>query len=392
MFPTLGHLLSYLTGREIILGFPTFGFMVAVSFLLAALTLKSELRRLTEAGFLHPVIQKVPPPTPPTPTIYLFHGILGFIIGYKFGLAVTDSRLFFADPARALFSLQGSVAGGILGAALFVLLRYRESKRFSGSSGPTIRPMPYGELVGNITVVAAVSGIIGAKIFHNLEYPQEFLADPVGSLFSQGGLTFYGGLLFGIAAVGWYVWKKGLNPIRVADAAAPGLMLAYGVGRIGCQLSGDGDWGIVNLRPKPSLLSWLPDWMWAYNYPHNVAGEGIPIPGCAGPYCTILPEPVFPTPIYETIAGLFLFSILWALRKRFQRPGLLFSVYMIFNGFERFWIEKIRVNAQYHLGFISLTQAEIISSFLLVGGVAGIFLTRKYHVFLEKFSKRPKNS
>lgn len=392
MFPTLGHLLSFLTGREIPLGFPMFGFVVAIAFLMAALTLKSELRRLSAGGFLRPVIQKVTPPTPPTPTDYLFQGILGFIIGYKLGLAFTDSRHFFSDPARALFSLQGSMVGGILGAALLALLRYRESKRMSDLPAPTTRPMPIGELVGNITLVAAVSGIIGAKIFHNLEYPQEFLADPLGSLFSQGGLTFYGGLLFGTGAVGWYVWKKGLNPIRVADAAAPGLMLAYAVGRIGCQLSGDGDWGIVNLRPKPSMLSWLPDWMWAYNYPHNVAGEGVPIPGCSGPYCSVLPEPVFPTPIYETIAGLLLFSILWALRKSFRRPGLMFSVYMIFNGFERFWIEKIRVNAQYHLGFISLTQAEIISTLLLAGGVVGIFLTKKYQLNLEKFSKQSENS
>ena len=76
-----------------------------------------------------------------------------------------------------------------------------------------------------------------------------------------------------------------MRPIHVADAFAPAMMLSYGIGRIGCHVAGDGDWGIVNNYPKP--FSWLPDWVWAYTYPNNVLGEGIQIPGCAGQYCAV---------------------------------------------------------------------------------------------------------
>lgn len=386
MFPTLGHLISYLTGYSVTLGFPTFGFVVALSFLMAAWTLARELERMMAQGLLQRVKEKVEARKPAGIGDYILQGILGFLIGYKLGLILVDGNTFLAQPAAAIFSVEGFWPSGILLAALFVYLRYRAEKTPAPAT-EAIRTLPTGELVGNITAVAAISGIIGAKIFHNLEYPEEFLADPVGSLFSQGGLTFYGGLIFGTAAVTWYVWKKGLNPIRVADAAAPGLMLAYATGRIGCQLSGDGDWGIVNRWPKPDFLSWLPDWMWGFTYPHNVAEEGIPIPGCSGPYCMELPEPVFPTPIYETLAGLLLFGILWSIREKMIRPGLMFSVYLMFNGFERFWIEKIRVNSVYHIGGLAVTQAEIISLLLFVAGVTGVFLTKRHQNKLEKLYK-----
>lgn len=385
MFPTLGHLISYLTGYSVNLGFPTFGFIVALSFLLAAWTLARELERMISGGVLPRVTEKVQPRKPARWHDYLLQGILGFLIGYKLGLLLVESSDFLAQPATYIFSKEGFWPSGIALAALFVYLRYRAEKSSTPITENT-RIVPTGELVGNITAVAAISGIIGAKIFHNLEYPEDFLADPVGSLFSQGGLTFYGGLIFGTVAVTWYVWKKGLNPIRVADAAAPGLMLAYATGRIGCQLSGDGDWGIVNRWPKPDFISWIPDWMWGFTYPHNVAEEGIPIPGCTGAFCMELPEPVFPTPIYETMAGLILFGILWTIRKKISRPGLMFSIYLMFNGFERFWIEKIRVNSVYYIGELAVTQAEIISTILFLTGLIGIFLSKRYQKQLERLS------
>jgi prolipoprotein diacylglyceryltransferase len=90
---------------------------------------------------------------------------------------------------------------------------------------------------------------------------------------------------------------------------APTMMFAYAFGRIGCQISGDGDWGIPNTHPKP--FSWMPDWLWAYSYPHNVIGEGKPIAGCDGPYCNELFPAVYPTPLYEIIACFILFAVLW---------------------------------------------------------------------------------
>ena len=169
------------------------------------------------------------------------------------------------------------------------------------------------------------------------------------------------------------------------DAAAPGLMLAYGIGRLGCQVSGDGDWGIANIAPKPG---WIPQWLWSYDYPNNVnavlgphrggyVGQPITDGTCFEGYCTHLVPGVFPTPLYETIMCLLLFAALWWLRKRISLPGVLFSVYLIMNGVERFLIEKIRVNEPF-LG--SWTQAEVISTSLIILGTAGILWSRNRHI------------
>jgi len=121
------------------------------------------------------------------------------------------------------------------------------------------------------------------------------------------------------------------------------------------------------MHPKP--FSFLPDWLWAYQYPHNVVNEGIPIPGCTGPYCNQLPMPVYPTALYEILMCLVLFFVLWAIRKKIKIPGQLAGIYLIFNGTERFFIEKIRVNTKYEFLPFHPTQAEIISFLLIIGGI-----------------------
>ena len=227
-----------------------------------------------------------------------------------------------------------------------------------------------------MTMIAAVSGIIGAKLFHNLENIGEFMADPIGQLMAFSGLTFYGGLIAGAFAVIWYGRKYNIKPLNLADAAAPGLMLAYGVGRIGCQLSGDGDWGVTNLATKPDWIAILPDWMWSFTYPHNVINEGIPIEGCMGRYCMELANPVWPTAFYEVVMATLIFSFLWAMRKRIKVAGVLFFVYLSLNGVERFFIEKIRVNTKYDI-LGGITQAEIISASLVLIGLLVVFLLYK---------------
>ena len=194
------------------------------------------------------------------------------------------------------------------------------------------------------------------------------MADPIGQLISFSGLTFYGGLICGAASVIWYCKKYKLNVIHLMDSTAPALMIAYGIGRIGCQMSGDGDWGIVNLAPKPEWLSMFPDWVWSYNFPNNVINAGVYIEGCTGRFCSVLPEPVWPTSLYETIMCLILFSILWLIRKKINVGGLIFGIYLIMNGVERFFIEKIRVNTEYNI-LGGITQAEIISFCLIITGI-----------------------
>ena len=145
-------------------------------------------------------------------------------------------------------------------------------------------------------------------------------------------------------------------------------MLSYAVGRIGCQVSGDGDWGIVNHTAKP--FSWIPDWTWAYTYPNNVNEAGVKIADCIGKYCHELPEGVYPTAFYETIVCTGLFAILWMVRKKLKVPGTIFALYLMLNGMERFFIEKIRVNVKFEFLGMQVTQAEIISTGLFLTGLA----------------------
>ena len=150
-------------------------------------------------------------------------------------------------------------------------------------------------------------------------------------------------------------------------------------------MSGDGDWGIVNLAPKPDWLAVFPDWVWSYDFPNNVINAGVYIEGCTGRFCSVLPEPVWPTSLYETIMCLLLFSLLWLLRKKISIPGMIFSIYLILNGTERFFIEKIRVNTEYNfLG--GITQAEIISFCLIITGILLSFF------FVKKYKKEKINS
>jgi prolipoprotein diacylglyceryltransferase len=125
--------------------------------------------------------------------------------------------------------------------------------------------------------------------------------------------------------------------------------------------------------------SWLPTWMVAYNYPHNVINEGVKIQGCTGQYCNQLPIPVFPTAFYETIICLLLTGFLFLIRNRLKVAGTLFAVYLILNGLERFFIEKIRVNTKYDIFGFHPTQAELISSILILTGIVlFIFLHKRY--------------
>ena len=174
--------------------------------------------------------------------------------------------------------------------------------------------------------------------------------------------------------------------VHLVDSFAPILMLGYSIGRIGCQISGDGDWGIVNLHPKP--FSWLPDWLWAYQYPHNVVGEGVAIPGCVGQYCNQLAQPVYPTALYEVIVCAILFIVLWSVRKKIKIPGRIFGLYLILNGVERFSIESIRVNTKYEDLPLQPTQAQIISVILMLTGIWLFIQSKKWYLKSNTLSNK----
>lgn len=378
MYPTISDLLNDLFGINIPLPIQSFGFMLAISFLLAAWTLVLELKRKEKEGLLQSTTHKVLIGAPAASGELISSGIIGFLIGYKLLYVIFNYSEFVNDTQGTILSAKGSFLGGFFFAAVSAYLRYREKEKQKLPEPKWVEEQvhPY-QLVGNITMVAAITGLLGAKVFHNLENIDEFAADPFDALISFSGLTMYGGLICGGAGLIWYGTKHGIPFRHLIDGNAPGLMLAYGTGRLGCQLSGDGDWGVVNNSPKPSWLNFLPDWAWTYNYPHNVNSVGIPIPGCEGRHCMMLPEPVFPTPLYEAVICIFLFFVLWYYRRKISTPGLLFSIYLILNGIERFFIEKIRVNTKYHIFGNAITQAEIISVCLVILGVIGIYYFRK---------------
>ena len=355
----------------------SFGFFVAISFILAAVILTAELRRKSRQGLLQPTEVQVMVGKPATFIDILLNFLLGFVLGYKILALFIMNKSVTDDPQAFIFSDRGSWPAGIALGLLFAGLKWWE-KRKQVLEKPELRKIRIWpqDRVGEVTILALVFGLVGAKVFDAFENWDSFIKDP-SSIFSAEGLTFYGGLICAALAIWWYARKHKIGFWHLNDAAAPALMLSYSTGRIGCQVSGDGDWGIVNSRPNP--LSWLPDWMWSYTYPNNVArmDQDNPIPGCTDKFCFQLAEPHFPTPFYETVICFILFLILWSVRKKLKIPGTLFALYLILNGFERFFIEKIRVNTKMHVLGFQFTQAELISSLLLISGIVLWFYLRK---------------
>ncbi|WP_443938680.1 prolipoprotein diacylglyceryl transferase [Pedobacter sp. MW01-1-1] len=369
MFPTVSHFLHYLLGINLPLPFNTFGVFVAVAFAAGYWAFSEELKRKEALGVLKPFKKKITIGKPATTSELILNGLFGFVIGYKLVYALLNYQLFVSDSQGILMSTKGNILGGLFFAGLFAYWDYKEKDKhkLAKPKEEEVTIHPY-QIMSGLIVWAAIWGFLGAKFFDNLEYWDDFVQHPIERLLSFSGLTFYGGLICGGAAVLYIARKSGIKPLHMLDVGGPGMMLAYAVGRIGCHLSGDGDWGIVNSNPKP--FGWLPDWLWSYKYPNNVVGEGIPIPGCVGKFCNELPFGVYPTPIYEVIVCFILFFILWKIRDKIKAPGLMFGIYMIMAGVERFCIELIRVNSKYHAFGISFTQAELISLILVVGGMA----------------------
>ena len=389
MYPRISDLINDLFGTDLLLPAKTFGFFLAISFLLAYFVLKSELVRREKLGHfrLHPGKIKLQGPIPFRDVI--FQALTWGVVLYKIGYYLVDAEEFNRYTEDVLLSTKGFWLTGILGLLIgggwkyweYAKKKNLEEKYESVMAGPS-------HYIGVIITIAFVAGIGGAKLFAMLEPDSHFWYDPLGELFSFNGLSFYGGLIVAGVLICWYLVRKGFGVLISLDAFAPSLILAYAVGRIGCQMAGDGDWGIINEMAKPEIMGFLPDWMWSFTYPHNVAFQyaspavdciqgvcnaAVQIPGCEGEFCTELARPVYPTPFYETLMGLAIFGILWGLRKVVKYPGQIAGMYLFFNGLERFSIEKIRVNEVFTLFGLELTQAEIISTCLMVAGVAVFF-------------------
>ncbi len=373
MYPDISYILHDLIGtdRDNWLSiFKTFGLFLVLAILVAALILRAELRRRQAISQFSGRREEVTQARRVSPADYLLNGFFGFLIGFKLPYAIANFAALKQDAAEVILSFKGSLIGGILGAALliayYVVYDRTQRNKLPGNRVVTVFP---ADRIGVITTIAAISGVVGAKVFALIEDLPSFFADPVGVFFSGSGLAIYGGLIGGFAGVFWYLRNKDIPVLPVMDAVAPALIVAYGVGRIGCQLSGDGDWGIAAPPVPPSWL--LPDWMWSYDFPHNVINEGTEtVAGCTDRYCSRLADPRYPTSFYETLMAFTIGGILWVLRKRLTViPGALFALYLLFNGVERFFIEFVRVNDRYDVLGFQLSQAQIIALLLVVAGM-----------------------
>ena len=195
-----------------------------------------------------------------------------------------------------------------------------------------------------IVFAALIGGVLGARGYYLLQNYNQVKNNLAGSIFSGSGLVWYGGAIGGAIGVTLWMRWRGVLELRMFDMCATALALGYGIGRIGCQVSGDGDYGIRSSLP------------WAMGYPHGT-----------------LPTPpgvrVQPTPIYETVSMCLLAYVLWHLRDR-VRPGVICALYLLLSGLERFLVEFIRRNAEV---FAGLTAPQLESVALIVIGSAWLF-------------------
>ena len=210
------------------------------------------------------------------------------------------------------------------------------------------------ELASSFVLWAAVGGLVGSRVLSLVDDWEGFIADPLAFIFTGAGFVFYGGLIGGFATVSVVIWRRGLPWRRVTDCIAPGLAIGQSIGRIGCQLAGDGDWG------KPSTLPW------AMSYPNAIIGwerwvrdNGLPAD-----------VRVHPAPVYEALAYGLVFAGLWWSRRGDHPDGFMLWLYLALSGAVRFLVEFVRVNPPLAYG---LTEAQFISLALVAIGLVQIW-------------------
>jgi phosphatidylglycerol---prolipoprotein diacylglyceryl transferase len=212
-----------------------------------------------------------------------------------------------------------------------------------------------------IILAALVGGLVGARLDFVVENYDSVKNDLLGNIFSGAGLVWYGGAIGGAIGVGLWAWWRGMFNAALLDLCAAPLALGYAIGRIGCQVSGDGDYG----------KAW--DGPWAMAYPDGTEP---------------INETVHPTPIYETLSMGLVAYLLWRLRDRFQ-AGALFSIYLVLAGTERLLVEFIRRNDHVLLG---LTQAQLLSLAMIAAGTAWLVAKRRRGPLTKPPAEQPQTA
>lgn len=199
--------------------------------------------------------------------------------------------------------------------------------------------------------ITGLAGLVGSRLYHLLESPAEFFADPWPQLFSTMGFAFVGAIIGGFLALVLLARRFRMSPLLMLDAASPAAAMGYGIGRIGCLISGDGDYGIPTSLP------------WGMSFPNGIVPTT---------------ERVHPTPIYEFLAAALIAWILWRLGARCLKThapnGIIFAAYLVLTGIARFLVEIIRINPR---SFYGLTNAQAASVVSVIAGVALYVYSRK---------------
>ncbi len=214
----------------------------------------------------------------------------------------------------------------------------------------------------SIIGTTGLSGLVGARLYHLLESPSEFFADPWRLLFSTSGFAWFGAFIGGFVALIVLARRYAMKMLLMLDVASPAAALGYGVGRIGCLLSGDGDYGIATSLP------------WGMSFPHGLVPTT---------------QRVHPTPIYEFLAALVIAHFLWRIGRRAvsePRPaGEVFGWYMTLTGVARFLVEFIRINPRSFLGMSNAQAASVVS--VIAGVILLVWLARSAPAAPEQASR-----
>jgi phosphatidylglycerol:prolipoprotein diacylglycerol transferase len=210
--------------------------------------------------------------------------------------------------------------------------------------------------------ITGLAGLAGSRLYHLLESPAEFFADPWPQLFSTMGFAFVGAIIGGFVALLLLARRFRISPLLMLDAASPAAAIGYGIGRIGCLISGDGDYG------RPTNLPW------GMAFPNGI----VPTTESCVQWGAPADCRVHPTPIYEFLAALLIFWILWKLGERAIKTrapnGMVFAAYLVITGVERYLVEIIRINPR---SFFGMTNAQTASVVSVVAGFVLYFSIRK---------------
>jgi len=204
--------------------------------------------------------------------------------------------------------------------------------------------------------IPCLAGIVGAKLYHALESPSELFAHPRSELFSQFGFAWFGGLLAGVGAFVWLARREKIPLLTMMDAGSPAAALGYGIGRIGCFLSGDGDYGVPTSLP------------WGMSFPNGLVPTT---------------ERVHPTPLYELIVACVIAWILWRIGGKQIAAGskvfagIVFAYYLVLTGIARFLVEFIRINPRSFLGMTNAQAASLAS--IAAGGLLWFHVRSRSH-------------